>query len=202
MDRLIRDGFVPVIPPVLVRGEAMFGTGFFPTDQAQVYRCADDDLYLAGTAEVLPALWARVQSGEVPAWKARRVAERTRGLPLVSVVRVDEQIAAFAGALPMSRLDRVVRGALIDAEPDDTRTAGERAADGRGVWVSRLLNRATPAPPGPDAGSGPLAASSAAGAAGAPGNALPGIAALAAALATGSCEISAHGGRSVPAPAG
>jgi seryl-tRNA synthetase len=52
MDRLMPDGFVPVIPPVLVRGEAMFGTGFFPTDEAQVYRCADDDLYLAGTAEV------------------------------------------------------------------------------------------------------------------------------------------------------
>jgi seryl-tRNA synthetase len=52
MDRLMRDGFVPVIPPVLVRGDAMFGTGFFPTDKAQVYRTADDDLYLAGTAEV------------------------------------------------------------------------------------------------------------------------------------------------------
>jgi seryl-tRNA synthetase len=52
MDRLMPDGFVPVIPPVLVRSEAMFGTGFFPTDEAQVYRCAGDDLYLAGTAEV------------------------------------------------------------------------------------------------------------------------------------------------------
>ena len=52
MDRLMGDGFVPVIPPVLVRGEAMFGTGFFPTDEAQVYRTAEDDLYLAGTAEV------------------------------------------------------------------------------------------------------------------------------------------------------
>ena len=52
MDRLMPDGFVPVIPPVLVRSEAMFGTGFFPTDEAQVYRSADDDLYLVGTAEV------------------------------------------------------------------------------------------------------------------------------------------------------
>jgi seryl-tRNA synthetase len=52
MDRLAPDGFVPVLPPVLVRREAMFGTGFFPTDEAQVYRCSDDDLYLAGTAEV------------------------------------------------------------------------------------------------------------------------------------------------------
>jgi len=52
MDRLVPQGFVPVIPPVLVRRDAMFGTGFFPTDEAQVYRLADDDLYLAGTAEV------------------------------------------------------------------------------------------------------------------------------------------------------
>jgi seryl-tRNA synthetase len=51
-ERLAPLGFVPVIPPVLVREEAMFGTGFFPTDEAQVYKTASDDLYLAGTAEV------------------------------------------------------------------------------------------------------------------------------------------------------
>ncbi len=45
-------GFEPVIPPVLVKEEAMYGTGFFPTDEAQVYKTADDDLYLAGTSEV------------------------------------------------------------------------------------------------------------------------------------------------------
>ena len=52
LDRLMAEGFVPVIPPVLVREEAMYGTGFFPTDEAQVYKTADDDLYLAGTSEV------------------------------------------------------------------------------------------------------------------------------------------------------
>jgi seryl-tRNA synthetase len=52
MDRLMPEGFAPVIPPVLVRQEAMFGTGFFPTDEAQVYRIEADDLYLSGTAEV------------------------------------------------------------------------------------------------------------------------------------------------------
>ncbi|MGH2705740.1 MAG: serine--tRNA ligase [Actinomycetota bacterium] len=51
-DRLAARGFVPVLPPILVREEAMYGTGFFPTDEAQVYRTADDDLYLAGTSEV------------------------------------------------------------------------------------------------------------------------------------------------------
>ncbi|MGH7426283.1 MAG: serine--tRNA ligase [Candidatus Methylomirabilales bacterium] len=52
LDRLRRVGFVPVVPPVLVRERAMVGTGFFPTDEAQVYKTASDELYLAGTAEV------------------------------------------------------------------------------------------------------------------------------------------------------
>ena len=45
-------GFMPVIPPVLVREEALFGTGFLPDTEQQIYRVPDDDLYLAGTSEV------------------------------------------------------------------------------------------------------------------------------------------------------
>jgi len=52
MDQLTAAGFVPVVPPVLVRREAMFGTGFLPTDEQQIFRTATDDLYLAGTSEV------------------------------------------------------------------------------------------------------------------------------------------------------
>jgi seryl-tRNA synthetase len=52
LDTLEAAGFTPVIPPVLVREEAMFGTGFFPTDRASIYRTAEDDLYLVGTSEV------------------------------------------------------------------------------------------------------------------------------------------------------
>jgi seryl-tRNA synthetase len=52
LDRLMPKGFVPVIPPVLVREEALYGTGFFPTDEAQIYATRDDDLYLVGTSEV------------------------------------------------------------------------------------------------------------------------------------------------------
>ncbi len=52
-------GMVAVIPPVLVREEAMFNTGFLPTDESQLYRTAEDDLYLVGTSEVsLAALHA------------------------------------------------------------------------------------------------------------------------------------------------
>jgi seryl-tRNA synthetase len=45
-------GFTPVIPPVLVREEPLFWTGFLPTDRAQIYELSGDDLYLVGTSEV------------------------------------------------------------------------------------------------------------------------------------------------------
>jgi seryl-tRNA synthetase len=45
-------GFEPVIPPALVREEALYGTGFLPDTEQQIYRLADDPLYLAGTSEV------------------------------------------------------------------------------------------------------------------------------------------------------
>jgi seryl-tRNA synthetase len=51
--------FTPVLPPVLVREDALFWTGFLPTDRAQIYEIAGDDLYLIGTSEVsLAALHA------------------------------------------------------------------------------------------------------------------------------------------------
>jgi len=50
--KLADKGFRPVVVPVLVRDEAMYGTGFFPTDMQQVYRLEDDGLNLVGTSEV------------------------------------------------------------------------------------------------------------------------------------------------------
>ena len=59
MRKLTGHGFRPVIPPVLVREQTMFWTGFLPTDRAQIYEIAGDDLYLVGTSEVsLAALHA------------------------------------------------------------------------------------------------------------------------------------------------
>jgi len=52
MDVLSAEGFTPVIPPVLVREQALFGTGFFPAERDQVYSVKEDDLYLVGTSEV------------------------------------------------------------------------------------------------------------------------------------------------------
>jgi seryl-tRNA synthetase len=49
---LVADGFVPVVPPVMVREEAMEEAGFFPTDRSQVYEVDDGELFLVGTSEV------------------------------------------------------------------------------------------------------------------------------------------------------
>ncbi|HWL64770.1 MAG TPA: serine--tRNA ligase [Actinomycetota bacterium] len=52
VDFLWDKGFTPIIPPMLVRERAMYGTGFFPADEFEYYRVERDDLYLAGTSEV------------------------------------------------------------------------------------------------------------------------------------------------------
>jgi seryl-tRNA synthetase len=52
IDVLVSKGFVPVIPPVLVREEVMFGSAFLPTDEVNIYRTDEDQLYLTGTSEV------------------------------------------------------------------------------------------------------------------------------------------------------
>jgi seryl-tRNA synthetase len=50
--KLVGEGFEPVIPPVLVRERAMYGTGMLPDTEQQIYRVAEDELYLVGTSEV------------------------------------------------------------------------------------------------------------------------------------------------------
>lgn len=52
--KAIEKGFEPVLPPILVRERAMFGTGFFPADKNEIYNVnpGEDDLFLIGTSEV------------------------------------------------------------------------------------------------------------------------------------------------------
>ena len=69
VDRLVSKGFVLVLPPVLVREEAMFGTGFLPTEESNLYRIERDDLYLTGTSEVTLAalhMGEEIELGALP----------------------------------------------------------------------------------------------------------------------------------------
>ena len=52
LERLAARGFTVVLPPVLVREEAMYGTGFFPSEKHDYYEIPADGLYLVGTSEV------------------------------------------------------------------------------------------------------------------------------------------------------
>jgi len=62
LTKLRGHGFEPVIPPVLVREHALYGTGMLPDTEQQIYQLPDDDLYLVGTSEV--AL-ASMHAGEI-----------------------------------------------------------------------------------------------------------------------------------------
>jgi seryl-tRNA synthetase len=62
LEKLRGHGFEPVIPPVLVRERALYGTGFLPDTEQQIYRLPEDELFLIGTSEV--AL-ASLHDGEI-----------------------------------------------------------------------------------------------------------------------------------------
>jgi len=68
LDRLVRGGFVPVLPPVLVREETLYGTGFFPALRDDIYEVREDTpLFLTGTSEVtLAALHMGEELAELP----------------------------------------------------------------------------------------------------------------------------------------
>ncbi len=69
IDLVAAEGFVPVVPPVLVREAPLFGTGFLPGEREMIYEVPHDELFLVGTSEVsLAALHADeiLDAGELP----------------------------------------------------------------------------------------------------------------------------------------
>jgi seryl-tRNA synthetase len=52
VDRVRAEGFNPVVPPVLVRERALYGTGMFPGEREMIYEIEGDELFLVGTSEV------------------------------------------------------------------------------------------------------------------------------------------------------
>jgi seryl-tRNA synthetase len=52
LEKVRGHGFEPVVPPVLVRERALFGTGFLPDTEQQIYTLPEDELFLVGTSEV------------------------------------------------------------------------------------------------------------------------------------------------------
>jgi seryl-tRNA synthetase len=70
LEHLAGQGFLPVLPPVLAGERAMYGTGFLPTEESNIYHLERDDLYLTGTSEVALAgihTDERLEEDELPA---------------------------------------------------------------------------------------------------------------------------------------
>ena len=62
VERVAAEGFKPVVPPVLVRESALYGTGFFPGEREMIYEVERDELFLVGTSEVS---LASLHAGEI-----------------------------------------------------------------------------------------------------------------------------------------
>jgi seryl-tRNA synthetase len=126
MDVVVEKGFSPMIPPVLVREEAMYGTGFLPTDAVNIYMTREDDLYLVGTSEVPLAafhLGEIVDEGDLPIHYAgystcfRREAG-SYGKDLGGIFRVHQfdKVEMFVFSTPETSWDEHERILAIEEE--------------------------------------------------------------------------------------
>ena len=82
----------------------------------------------------LPRLWRRVVDLEVAPWRAFKVADATRSLPLDGAAFVDHRLAGFAHSLSWAQLERTVEAARVEFDPDEVerrRTADPRHFDVR-----------------------------------------------------------------------
>lgn len=85
----------------------------------------------------LPMLWARVVAGEVWAWKARQIAQRTSHLSEVSSRTVDRLVTPFASQLAWGRLERCLDAALLQVDKATYEARAEEAAARRDARLSR-----------------------------------------------------------------
>jgi hypothetical protein len=86
-------------------------------------------------AHRLPRVWARVQAGSLPAWRARRIAEETLTLSIEAAGFVDAQVASFAHQTGPAQTQRLVEEAIARFMPEYAAERRDRAADQRHVSI-------------------------------------------------------------------
>jgi hypothetical protein len=82
-------------------------------------------------AHRLPNVWARVRSGELAPWRARRIAEHTMPLTVEAAAFVDQQVAPFAHKIGLAATERLVETAIARFMPAYAAEQRDRAADQR-----------------------------------------------------------------------
>jgi len=83
----------------------------------------------------LPRVWTRVRSGDLEAWRARRIAEETFGLSQEAAAFVDAQVAPFAHRIGIAALERLIAEAIARFMPEKAAEEALKAADGRHFTV-------------------------------------------------------------------
>jgi uncharacterized protein DUF222 len=91
----------------------------------------------------LPRTWARVRDGDIPAWRARRVAQATTRLNQAAAALVDARVAPLLETLTDYRLDRIIKAVVMEADPDLARKKAAAAQRDRGVYLSRSDDHGT-----------------------------------------------------------
>ena len=111
----------------------------------------------------LPRLWARVLTGGVRAWQARKIAEQTRCLSWQACADVDHALSDFVGMMPWPRFARILSATILEADPalaaeradrarmaqdvfsfdseDGLKTVVAKAAAGDAIWFLATVNR-------------------------------------------------------------
>ncbi len=84
----------------------------------------------------LPRCWARVMTGELPAWKACQIAAETIPLGAAAAAYVDSHLAPFAAKMSHARILRAVHAAILRHEPALAADRAAQACEGRGVWLT------------------------------------------------------------------
>jgi hypothetical protein len=123
--------------PIPLAGQgAPLVSEFAATEYAATLGLSTDagNSYLGRALELryrLPRLWARVEAGRVPVWRAFRIADQTMPLPVAGAGHVDRHLAPVAHSCSWAQLDRLVEEALVRFDPETAEQKRRDAAEQR-----------------------------------------------------------------------
>ncbi|TCC27483.1 DUF222 domain-containing protein [Kribbella speibonae] len=84
----------------------------------------------------LPRIWAAVLAGNAVPWRARKVAHACLALSQEAAAIVDRRVAGIVNTVTPGALERIVKAAVWEADPDAAKAQAEAAARTRGVFVA------------------------------------------------------------------
>ncbi|TCN44107.1 hypothetical protein EV644_101758 [Kribbella orskensis] len=91
----------------------------------------------------LPRIWAQVKGGHGEPWKACTIATTCLALSMEAAAIVDRQVASIIDTVTPVRLEKIVKAAVQQADPEAARATAEANAKERGVWAGRADDHGT-----------------------------------------------------------